>query len=112
MASAGVKEIRRLKEEEQTLSGSQSVPSLGVVSEGEDVTYSAPPGEKVIKGGSQSIAQKLYTESERDLLGSFDEAAAAAPPQGGGDVVADAELALGARTPRPYEGLPPESART
>ena len=41
MASAGVKEIRRLKEEEQTLSGSQSVPSLGVVSEGEDVTYSA-----------------------------------------------------------------------
>ncbi|KAH8058839.1 hypothetical protein JL721_9407 [Aureococcus anophagefferens] len=96
MASAGVKEIRRLQEEQQSLAGSQSVPSLGAAADDDGgATQQAP----ATADRSNSIARKLYTESERDLLTNYEPS----------DVVADAEAALDqptTRTPRPYEGLP------
>ncbi|KAH8052736.1 hypothetical protein JL722_9867 [Aureococcus anophagefferens] len=94
MASAGVKEIRRLQEEQQSLAGSQSVPSLGAAADDDGgATQQAP----ATADRSNSIARKLYTESERDLLTNYEPS----------DVVADAEAALDqptTRTPRPYEG--------
>ena len=99
MASAGVKEIRRLQEEQQSLAGSQSVPSLGAAADDDGgATQQAP----ATADRSNSIARKLYTESERDLLTNYEPS----------DVVADAEAALDqptTRTPRPYEGLPEPS---
>lgn len=89
MASAGVKAVRELRDEEPPGElVSRSVPALN--------------GAAHLDDDDNSVARRLYTESERDLLDGLDTAARTPRPYEG--------VGTAQRTPRPYEGTTPEDA--